>query len=313
LQRRTATASFTATSSLRKSNTRLFVKVLDFGIAKVLDAVDFRITRANDVLGSAPYMSPEQISGGDLDARADIFSMGCVLYQMLSGKRAFCEANREFTMLAIMQNKQPATLEQIPRGLWEIVRRAIAFDRDVRFANANEMRDALSAFSFRITQGGAVNSSAPAEAAAPAATTVAAGTDNHRTALDPYAATVFDDSNVQHTGSQSASRSAPARRTRRPAVVFGLVMSALIASAMVILPPRETRPYLGRHLRTLSVAKETLNRMQHASMTTSTEGSKASFQAATIAPARGVTSSASGLPSAGRRHLAVKALPDSRK
>jgi len=95
------------------------LKLLDFGIAKLVDAVSGtdvtkleRITRTGQILGTAEYMAPEQALGEVIDARADVFSFGCVLYQMLTGRSPFAGENVLEKFGAIM-NSDPESLRQL--------------------------------------------------------------------------------------------------------------------------------------------------------------------------------------------------------
>ena len=93
------------------------VKVLDFGLAKVQETAgsDETIsgaTQAGIILGTAAYMSPEQATCKPVDARSDVFSFGVLLYEMLSGKRAFSEASPISTMAAVL-HKEPRPLREI--------------------------------------------------------------------------------------------------------------------------------------------------------------------------------------------------------
>jgi serine/threonine protein kinase len=111
------------------------VKVLDFGLAKLTDISDVSeddatrteraITAEGTVVGSAAYMSPEQAEGKKVDARSDIFSFGLVLYEMLSGKRAFRAETRIATMAAIL-NQEPALLSEVASGLPTEIERIVA-------------------------------------------------------------------------------------------------------------------------------------------------------------------------------------------
>jgi serine/threonine-protein kinase len=128
------------------------VKVLDFGLAKVqktVDQSDDTITCATQVgmiLGTAAYMSPEQASGKTADVRSDIFSFGVILYEMLSGQRAFSEETPISTIGAIL-HKQPRALREIaphvPAELEAIVVRCMAKDPADRFAGMNLIKQAL--------------------------------------------------------------------------------------------------------------------------------------------------------------------------
>src|ERR1700730_14695098 len=99
-----------------------YIKVLDFGLAKLIsqsaamnDETASVLTMPGAVIGTLPYMSPEQAEGKPLDARSDVFSFGSVLYELLSGRRAFRGENSVSTMAAIL-HKEPAPLDA-PAGL----------------------------------------------------------------------------------------------------------------------------------------------------------------------------------------------------
>ncbi len=113
------------------------VKLVDFGLAKLAGArsaaddatmtLDVALTGEGVIVGSAPYMSPEQAEGKPVDARSDIFSFGAVLYEIFSGKRAFGGASRVATMAAVM-DRDPAPLTGLPPGLERIITRCLRKD-----------------------------------------------------------------------------------------------------------------------------------------------------------------------------------------
>jgi serine/threonine protein kinase len=96
-------------------------KLLDFGLAKHVTDPEETATIEGTVLGTAAYMAPEQAEGKPLDARSDVFSFGTVLYELLSGQRAFHGENSISTMAAIL-HKEPAPLEA-PATLQAIVKK----------------------------------------------------------------------------------------------------------------------------------------------------------------------------------------------
>jgi serine/threonine-protein kinase len=122
--------------------TKGVAKLLDFGLAKLV-SVDADVTRTLDgtVLGTAAYMSPEQAEGRPLDARSDVFSFGAVLYEMLSGNRAFAGTTTVQVLNAVLRD-EPPRLQTLP-VLERIVRRCLAKQPGPRFQTMTEVRMAL--------------------------------------------------------------------------------------------------------------------------------------------------------------------------
>jgi TolB-like protein/Flp pilus assembly protein TadD len=123
------------------------VKLLDFGLAKVqpgtaADAT-LRQTQAGEIMGTAGYMSPEQIEGQPADARSDIFSFGAMLYEMLSGRRAFAAETAIATMAAIL-HKEPEPLAA-PPDLVRVVTMCLKKSVAERFQSMGEVIAALEA------------------------------------------------------------------------------------------------------------------------------------------------------------------------
>jgi serine/threonine protein kinase len=118
-------------------------KLLDFGLAKLITpaAPDGTTTTEGTILGTVAYMAPEQAEGKRLDQRSDIFSFGVVLYELLSGRRAF-QADSSISTLAAILYKQPAPLDG-PAPLPDIVNRCLAKLPAERFQTMVEVRKAL--------------------------------------------------------------------------------------------------------------------------------------------------------------------------
>jgi Tol biopolymer transport system component len=123
------------------------VKILDFGLAKQRHtAQDSTITDLTDegvVMGTAGYMSPEQVRGEPVDHRSDLFSFGVVLYEMLSGKRAFAGASSVEVMNAILKDDPPELPASVPPALGRIVRRCLEKEPARRFQSAADLGFAL--------------------------------------------------------------------------------------------------------------------------------------------------------------------------
>ena len=117
-------------------------KLLDFGIAKLLAADSGGTsTLEGTILGTPAYMSPEQLQGKPLDQRTDIFSFGAVLYEMLTGARAFGGRSTAEVISAVLRDEPPR--REIPPALDRIVRRCLAKSPCDRFPNMAEVRIAL--------------------------------------------------------------------------------------------------------------------------------------------------------------------------
>ena len=129
--------------------TRQGIKLLDFGLAKrsgpLQDSdatLGAGLTGKGEILGTLHYMSPEQLQGKEADARSDLFSFGCVLYEMLTGKRAF-EGQSAASVIAAILEREPARLDLSP-PLDRVVRTCLAKDPEHRFQNALDLKTALS-------------------------------------------------------------------------------------------------------------------------------------------------------------------------
>lgn len=123
------------------------VKVTDFGIAKALSGSDATLTNPGTVMGTAAYVAPEQLEGSDIDARADVYALGVVLYEALVGRPAFSGDTPAATaaMRLTYELLPPRRARSdVPEELDEIVTRATRRDRSVRYADGQALADALT-------------------------------------------------------------------------------------------------------------------------------------------------------------------------
>jgi len=141
--------------------TKTGAKLLDFGLAKPTSApaggvtltnvaANSPVTEQGAIVGTYQYMSPEQVEGKELDGRSDVFSFGTVLYEMLTGQRAF-EGKSQFSVASAILEKEPAPISSIkpltPRSLDHIVRRCLAKDPDDRWQSARDLALELKSIS----------------------------------------------------------------------------------------------------------------------------------------------------------------------
>ena len=133
-------------------------KLLDFGLAKQTmrdstgntqlptGSMEEHLTKSGSTMGTVAYMSPEQVTGKDLDARTDLFSFGVVLYEMVTGKLPFIGQNTG-EVLESLFTKQPIAPvmlnENVPAAMEGIIYRALEKDRNLRYSSAAEMRTDL--------------------------------------------------------------------------------------------------------------------------------------------------------------------------
>ncbi len=134
--------------------TKSGVKLLDFGLAKSgvispgADATTEQrpLTTEGAIVGPFQYMAPEQIEGGNADARSDLFALGAVLYEMLTGRRAF-EGKSKPSLIAAIMSGEPKPLSDLqpltPPGLAHVVKKCLAKDPEDRWQSASDVADEL--------------------------------------------------------------------------------------------------------------------------------------------------------------------------
>ena len=136
------------------------VKILDFGLAKLTQrapesgtsapTLTHQGTEPGMIVGTAGYMSPEQVRGQAADSRADVFAFGAVLYEMVAGQRAFTKPTPAETMSAILNEEAPAVSQasqNCPPGLQRVVQRCLEKSPEQRFQSASDLAFALEALS----------------------------------------------------------------------------------------------------------------------------------------------------------------------
>jgi serine/threonine protein kinase len=125
------------------------VKIVDFGIAKVMPSVKEQtqdLTQTGELFGSPLYMSPEQCCGESIDSRSDIYSLGCIIYEMLAGKPAFAAENPIKTILKqITEKPKPLSKELIPANIHIILERCLEKDPNERYWSCQELAQDINA------------------------------------------------------------------------------------------------------------------------------------------------------------------------
>jgi serine/threonine protein kinase/Tol biopolymer transport system component len=238
-----------------------YVKVLDFGLAKMTgkpsNYVDTQAdtqalvrTDAGAVMGTVSYMSPEQAGGQEVDGRTDIWSLGVVLYELLTGRLPFKGKSASHTIVSILDDEPPpltAYLPEAPESLQEVVSDALAKDREARFQTAKQMLAKLHRLKRRLDAGGNLDTTISPEAAA------ASGEASGRaTALSPHGggSTLAGAHTTARSGDlfrtptspEEAHATAPGERRRRfgPFLLVGafagLAVAAFAAYYFVVRP-----------------------------------------------------------------------------
>jgi serine/threonine-protein kinase len=126
------------------------VKILDFGVARLVDAgppgggnAEAALTASGTTVGTPAYMSPEQLRLEPVDLRSDLFSLGCVLYEILAGRRPFQAKTAILLGYAVCHQEPEALPSELPQPLTEVVLRCLQKQPGDRFQTAQELRGAL--------------------------------------------------------------------------------------------------------------------------------------------------------------------------
>jgi eukaryotic-like serine/threonine-protein kinase len=125
------------------------LKIVDFGVAAAHSQADTQLTKTGYVIGSPKYMAPEQILGKKVDERADVYAVGVILYEILTGIPPYSRGDHMSVMYQHVQGKArlPAEVNpQLPAGLGDLIMKAMAVDKTKRFQSMDELRGALEKF-----------------------------------------------------------------------------------------------------------------------------------------------------------------------
>lgn len=211
-------------------------KIMDFGIALIPTGSR---TQAGTVLGSPKYMAPEQLAGQATDGRADLFSLGAVLYEMLTGATPFSGDNLSAIMYKIMNEEPapPSTLNaRVPKVFDRIVARALAKRPEDRYPNAKEFSRALRSEEV-------LSVLDPAQPPQPAQKNMAMSARRHADSdndpLDVKTEILLPP--PQHRGTRRAEAAAPASKTRRYGLLLAIPAAAL-AAYLALKPAAEAPP-----------------------------------------------------------------------
>ena len=124
------------------------LKIVDFGVAAAASSGDTQLTKTGYVIGSPKYMAPEQILGKKVDEKADIYSVGVIMYEMVTGVPPYSRGDHMSVMYQHVQGKAKLCQEinpKVPDAYAEIIGRAMSVDKSKRHASMNELIDALNA------------------------------------------------------------------------------------------------------------------------------------------------------------------------
>jgi serine/threonine-protein kinase len=131
------------------------LKIVDFGVAAAAKSGDTQLTKTGYVIGSPKYMAPEQILGKKVDERADIYSLGVIMYEMIAGSPPYSRGDHMSVMYQHVQGKAQAlheVIQTVPRTLSDIVSKTMQVDKAKRHASMEELRAALEAVAATLEQ-----------------------------------------------------------------------------------------------------------------------------------------------------------------
>jgi serine/threonine-protein kinase len=217
------------------------VKVTDFGIAKAAGSKE-ALTRTGAVLGTARYLAPEQVNGGSIDGRTDVYALGLVTFEMLTGAVPFPADTDMAAAVARLTTEPPALNSQradVPEALGAIVDRSIARDPADRIPSAAALRDALVAenpaaapgtlTAARVAEAGSPGPRGPGPAPAHA----------HTTPVDPTEARVAVADNPPTQEQQRVVTPPRGGRAGRTVLLVALVIAALVGSFFAVQAIRD--------------------------------------------------------------------------
>lgn len=216
----------------------VFSKVLDFGIAKVADDEN-QYTRTGQIFGTPDYMSPEQCGGQQLDGRSDLYSLGCILYEITTGNTPFAADNPMAILMAHMAEipKTPSSLGiELPPGLELIIMRLLAKEADERYEHANALIFALKEVQEQLAGAQAYHKSQGIRIA-PAMTSPAGGFERVQTPLPPMQDPAMVRLGLSATASmeiEQTSWETPPTNKKPLIILGGLVLVGIIAASVVV-------------------------------------------------------------------------------
>ena len=130
-------------------NNEGLLKIVDFGVAAAQREGDTQLTKTGYVIGSPKYMAPEQILGKKVDQRADVYALGVILYEIMTGVPPYARGDHMSVMYQHVQGKARPPREinpALPAGLPEVIMQAMSVDKDKRYQTMQELREALEKF-----------------------------------------------------------------------------------------------------------------------------------------------------------------------
>ncbi len=236
------------------------VLLTDFGIAKGLGATGDDLTSANVMMGTAKYLSPEQVRGKKLDGRADLYSLGLVLYECLAGRVPFLGETDTDTALARL-NRDPTDLARLrptlPYGLAELIHRLLARRPMDRFATGAELRTALAQIANRSADPTDATSPATGAATRRATGEVAAVTGSSSNTVGGYRPVSRSGRPLGPAHRSDRTPTSPTRPRQRPnrtfeqrrgpslVLVGGLLVAAIVLGGLLWTTLHDSTPNSG--------------------------------------------------------------------
>lgn len=206
------------------------VKVMDFGIARAMADSQATMTQANSVVGTAQYLSPEQARGESVDRRSDLYSTGCLLFELLTGQPPFTGDSAVAVAYQHVREtpRTPSSIaSDIPEALDRVVLKSLAKDREQRYSDAAEMRRDLVA----AVRGG--NVSAPSTTVWGVAGGLAPGAATALTTQMPQATQAFPPPAPMHTTQTHPAVMTQSEPRRSNAWIWALLATLLIVGGLV--------------------------------------------------------------------------------